>query len=80
MPFTNIVFTASYGEEDRNVVISAPNGAQGGGFNILVDNYLYGRLFKRNDIWVGFFNKGTDITGADIEELGDIIDLKNPFC
>ena len=80
MPFTNIVFTASYGEEDRNVLISAPNGAYGGGFNILVDNYLYGRLFKRNDIWVGFFNQGTGITGADIEELGDIIDLKNPFC
>ncbi|RZJ69839.1 MAG: hypothetical protein EOO47_23795 [Flavobacterium sp.] len=74
MLFTNIYFKASYGDEDRNVIISAPNGAHGGGFNVLVNNYLYGRLFKRNDIWVGFFNEGTDITGADIDVIGNIID------
>ena len=76
MSFTNIEFKASYGDEDRNVIISAPNGAHGGGFNILVNNYLYGRLFKRNGIWVGFFNEGTDVTGEDITILGEIIERK----
>jgi len=74
MSFNNIEFKASYGDEDRNVIITAPNDAHGGGFNILVDNYLYDRLFKRNDIWVGFFNEGTDVTDEDVSILGEMID------
>ncbi|RZJ64175.1 MAG: hypothetical protein EOO47_27180 [Flavobacterium sp.] len=73
-----IDFKAFYGDIVKNVTLSAPNGGGGGGYNILIDNYLQGVLFKRNDIWVGFFNKkDNDFTAADIDILGNIIDSQN---
>jgi hypothetical protein len=67
-------FQAHYADEIKNVTLSAPSGA-GGGYNFLIENYLQGKLFKRNDVWVAFFNqKDNNFTGADIDILGNIID------
>lgn len=69
----NIKFDARFGDETKRVDISYPNGAVGG-YNLMGDNYLHGRLFKRNEIWVAFFHRDNNYTVADISELGAIID------
>ena len=74
----NIKFKSAFGDEDKQVEISSPNGA-GGGYNLMIDKYLHGRLFKRNNIWVAFFHKDNEYTGADIEVLGEIIDKRNDW-
>lgn len=72
--FTRIDFEAYYGNETKKVTLASPSGACGG-YNILLDNYLQGKLFKRNNAWVAFLNqKDNEFTGADIEVLGEIID------
>lgn len=69
-------FTATYGDEKKNVKITEPNGT-GGGFQVFIDDYYQGMLMKLNNEWVGHLNDKSQLSPDDISALGDIIDKEN---
>jgi len=68
----NIVFEGAYGSESRRVEIYTPNGG-GGGYHIMTGGTYDGWIDFRDGRWMGYFNERSEITGADISILGDIV-------
>lgn len=68
-----LIFKANFGDEIKDVELSAPSGGAGDYF-LMIDKYYRGTLMKRGGIWEGFFNTPNDFTGADIYEMGAMID------
>jgi hypothetical protein len=69
----SIEFLATYGDEQKEVELFAPVGASDG-YQVLVNRRYHGTILKYNGEWIGHLNPNSDITGADILILGDIID------
>jgi hypothetical protein len=68
-----IIFYGAYGDEQKTVKLTAPSG--GAGFwQLIIDNYYYGILVKRNNQWEGHING--DLTAEDILILGELIDAQ----
>lgn len=49
----------------------------GGGYQILIDNYLHGTMRKIEGSWIASINRGSFLTAEDISILGDAIDAEN---
>lgn len=69
-------FTAAFGESNSEVRLLNLFGSTGqnGGIHIYIDNYYNGCLFKRNNVWVAFFNQPDHFTFEDVCILGEIIE------
>lgn len=65
-------FTAYFGDEQKTVRISHVNTGSGG-YQVLIDNYYYGDLIKRNGEWILLSNTNK-LTMDDIQALGEMID------
>lgn len=67
----DIVFEAPFGEERKTVKLSQPTGAGGDSFTVMVDNYCFGRVYKRNGEWAG---DGQGLYTEDYAILGERIE------
>ncbi|MDB4919862.1 hypothetical protein [Mucilaginibacter sp.] len=65
-------FTASFGDEQKTVRISHVNTGSGG-YAVLIDNYYYGDLIKRNGEWILMSNTNK-LTIDDIQILGELVE------
>lgn len=65
-----IVFTASFGDEKKTVRIINPDGG-GEGWQVTIDYYFRGTLFKREGQWVCFEKW---LNSDDVQILGEMID------
>lgn len=70
----SIEMTCPFGDELKNVLIFNPIGG-GEGYNVLVNGFTQGTIFWRNNKWVGYPTKGSDLNIDDIWIIGDLIDL-----
>jgi hypothetical protein len=73
MTSDDIVFTATYGDEEKTVRLFAPAGS-GDGYHVYIDKLYNGTVVKIRGEWVGHLNENSDLITADFEILGDIID------
>jgi len=75
MYFLGIKFIASFGDKDRIVELSAPNGAGSENYHIMVDRLYWGGIVRRSGIWkVLLQNDNCDFSYGDIQPLIDLID------
>lgn len=65
-------FTAYYGDEQKTVRISHVSTGSGG-YQVLIDNYYYGDMIKRNGEWI-LLSSTNLLTIDDIQILGEIIE------
>lgn len=70
-----IEFTAHYGDDKKNVCISASNGAAGV-WHIYMDKYYYGVLLNIKGEWAWRPQNQSDFTSDDIQILGEMIEMK----
>ncbi len=70
---TVLEFTAVFGEEHKEVCVSLPNGAPCG-YEITINNFCQGTLFKRDGSWLVYLNRRSELSGDDISILQDMID------
>jgi hypothetical protein len=56
----------------RHIKLIQPSGAEG--WQIMIDNFYNGILFKRNGEWVAYLAPGSDLTADDVQVLGERID------
>ena len=68
-----LLFTIHHGTEPKEVRLAAPSGA-GAGYHVYIDKYYYGTVINRNGDWVGLMNHASDLTTADIQAIGEIIE------
>jgi hypothetical protein len=67
-----IRFMATFGDQQKKVDISRPNGMGDEIYTVHVDRYCYGDIKKRNGKWVGLNTPGLET--ADIQIIGELID------
>lgn len=65
----SIEFEDSHG---RKVKLSQPSGAEG--WQIIIDKFYNGILFKRSGKWIAYLAEGSDLTADDVVVLGERID------
>jgi hypothetical protein len=65
-----IEFTGSFGDEQKKIIISMPNGA-GEMWFINIDGYYVATIFYRSGEWIGY---DTTLTIDDIQIAGELID------
>ena len=55
----------------RRIKLTQPPGAEG--WQIMIDNYYNGVMFKRAGKWGAYLSPGSDLTADDIQVLGERI-------
>lgn len=70
----SIKFKAAFGDQEKEVELTAPTGA-GGGYQIFIDRYYFGSIILVNDQWTTMLNpKGEkELTTEDRMILIDMI-------
>lgn len=68
-----IQHTAVFGDETKQVKLTAPTGAEGE-WQVFIENYYQGIVVKRSGIWYGYFNTASTLTQDDAGILGEMID------
>lgn len=69
----DIEFTANLHGIKKKVELSNPYGG-GEGYHVYIDRYYYGTIVKLKGQWVGHMNPKSDLTEAQIQKMGKIID------
>ncbi len=64
-------FAAYFGDEKKKVELLNPNGAGGDSWQVMIDNYYRGIIFKKNGEWVSYSQW---LTIDDVQILGQMID------
>lgn len=72
----SIEFEAMFGNEVKKVRLVA-NDYGGGGFQILINKFFHGSIYKKEDQWLAWLNERSDLTSDDITALGERIDEYN---
>lgn len=65
--------TAHFGDETKQVKLTAPSGAEGE-WQVFIENYYQGIVVHRSGIWYGYFNPASALTQDDAGVLGEMID------
>ncbi len=66
-----IEFTASFGDDKKRVELLNPNGAGGNSWQVMIDNYYRGIIFKKDGEWMSY---SLWLTIDDVQILGEMID------
>jgi hypothetical protein len=66
---------AAYGDQTKMLTITTATGGADG-YMILIDNYFQGMVLRFESRWVGHLNESSELTGADIMVIGEIIEDK----
>lgn len=73
MKADSIHLVGTYGDVTRQITISLYWIDT---YDLFVDNYLVGRILKRNGQWIGDFHNNTDYTFADVSIIADMIESR----
>jgi len=65
----------SFGHEQKMVEVYPCYGSTGNTqFEVMVGKYYEGRVIKEENGWVGHFNEKSELDGADVYIIGELIE------
>lgn len=75
-----VEFTAWFGDKSMPVDLGQPPGVPGEYFHVLIANYFYGTIEKKDGYWTANFSKKVwqVLTIEDVREMGERIDEQYP--
>lgn len=76
--FMNIILTAVFGEETKQVILSQPTGGNSGNYYIMIDDHFHGQVNKMLDGWHVYPNSKSWLSSEDCEAILDAVQKNNP--
>jgi len=74
----DITFDATFGNERKTVRMSIPEGSGSKMWEVSINCYHQGRLYYRDGQWGSYLNDLSELTTADIQILGEMIENAQP--